>query len=77
MPRTYTHYMVDAFQQKDARSPASLIESARVVASGDEAAVREAEAVRLHLKPAFIVVREVSWKGNRIIHRSPPVFTEA
>ncbi len=77
MARGYTHYMVDAFQQKDARSPASLIESARVVASKDEAAVREAEAVRLRLKPAFIVVREVSWKGNRVVHKSPPVFADA
>lgn len=75
MARKYTHYMVDAFQQKDARSPPSLIESARVVASGDEEAVREAAAVGLHLNPTFIVVREVSWKGNRVIHKSPLVFT--
>lgn len=77
MARRQAHYMVDAFRQDSEQSPPVLLESARVVASNDDEAVREAELVRVRVNPTFIVVREVSRTGNRTVHKSASVFGNA
>ncbi len=76
MPQKHPHYIVDAFRQKDARSQPVLIERASIVAYSDDDAVREAGMVQAQFNPTFIVVSEVSRKGNRIVHTSAPVFAD-
>ena len=76
MARKRPHYMVDAYRQKDAHSPPTLIERGRVVAGSDEEAVREAGMFQTQFNPTYIVVREVSKGGDRIVHKSTPVYSD-
>jgi hypothetical protein len=67
--------MVDAYRQQSPTSPPVLIGSGRVVAYGDEEAIREAGIFEVQFNPTYIVVRHVARKGaDRIVHKSEPVF---